>query len=106
MNDWLNYKGSGSSRAYMGDTIAHSVLKEIFTEPDPATLMKERTAYIRLIESLLTKANKLLDELESADKSVAEISATIKDKTRKDKNYDASGLLQRKKNVFNQAGYY
>ena len=97
MNDWLDYKGSGSSRACMDNTIAHSVLKEIFTEPGPATLMKERTAYIRLIESLLTKANKLLDELESADKSVAEISATIKDKIRKDKNYDASGLLQRKK---------
>ena len=97
MNDWLEYKGSGSSRAYMGDTIAHSVLKEIFTEPDPLTRMKERTAYIRLMESLLTKANKLLDELESADKSVAEISATIKDKTRKDKNYDVNGLLQRKK---------
>ena len=97
MNDWLDYKGSGSSRAYTDNTIAHSVLKEIFTEPGPATRMKERAAYIRLIESLLTKANKLLDELESADKSVAEISATIKDKIRKDKNYDASGLLQRKK---------
>ena len=24
MNDWLDYKGSGSSRAYMGDTIAHA----------------------------------------------------------------------------------
>ena len=24
MNDWLDYKGSGSSRAYMGDTISHA----------------------------------------------------------------------------------
>ena len=23
MNDWLDYKGSGSSRAYMGETLAH-----------------------------------------------------------------------------------
>ena len=97
MNDWLDYKGSGSSRAYMGDTIAHSVLEEVFNEPNNATLLKQRMAYIRLIESLLAKANKLLDELESADKSVAEINATIKDKTRKDKNYDVSGLLQRQK---------
>ena len=97
MNDWLDYKGSGSSRAYMGDTIAHSVLEEVFNETDNVTLMKQRMAYIRLIESLIAKANKLLDELESADKSVAEINATIKDKTRKDKNYDVSGLLQRQK---------
>lgn len=97
MNDWLDYKGSGSSRAYIGDTIAHSVLEEVFNETNNVTLMKQRMAYIRLIESLLAKANKLLDELESADKSVAEINATIKDKTRKDKNYDVSGLLQRQK---------
>ena len=25
MNDWLDYKGSGSSRAYMGDTISHGL---------------------------------------------------------------------------------
>ena len=97
MNDWLEYKGSGSSRAYMGDTIAHSVLEKVFNETNNATLLKQRMAYIRLIESLLAKANKLLDELESADKSVAEINATIKDKTRNDKNYDVSGLLQRQK---------
>ena len=97
MNDWLDYKGSGSSRAYIGDTIAHSVLEEAFNETNNVTIMKQRMAYIRLIESLLAKANKLLDELESADKSVAEINATIKDKTRKDKNYDVSGLLQRQK---------
>ena len=91
MNDWLDYKGSGSSRAYMGDTIAHDYRSE------RDALIKQREAYDRLSKSLVAKAHKLLDELESADKSVAEISATIKDKTRKDKNYNTSGLLQRKK---------
>ena len=91
MNDWLNYKGSGSSRAYMDDTISHDYRSE------REALIKQRQAYDRLSKSLVAKAHKLLDELESADKSVAEISTTIKDKTRKDKNYNTSGLLQRKK---------
>ena len=91
MNDWLDYKGSGSSRAYMDDTISHDYRSE------REALIKQRQAYDRLSKSLVAKAHKLLDELESADKSVAEISATIKDKTRKDKNYNTSGLLQRKK---------
>ena len=91
MNDWLEYKGSGSSRAYMGNTITHSYKSE------QEALQKQKDAYDRLSKSLVAKANKLLDELESADKSVAEIGATIKDKTRKDRNYNTSGLLQRKK---------
>ena len=91
MNDWLDYKGSGSSRAYMGDTIIHE--RRVATE----ALMKQRNAYDQLSRALVDKANKLLDELESADKSVTEINATIKDKTREDKNYNTNGLLQRKK---------
>lgn len=91
MNDWLDYKGSGSSRAYMGDTIIHE--RRVATE----ALMKQRNAYDQLSKALVDKANKLLDELESADKYVAEISATIRDKTREDKNYNTNGLLQRKK---------
>ena len=91
MNDWLEYKGSGSSRAYMGDTIIHE--RRTATE----ALQKQRDAYDRQSKALVEKADKLLDELESADKSVAEISATIKDKTREDKNYNTNGLLQRKK---------
>ena len=91
MNDWLDYKGSGSSRAYMGDVIAHD------SRSEREALLKQREAYDRLSKALVEKANKLLDELESADKSVAEISATIKDKTREDKNYNTHALLQRKK---------
>ena len=93
MNDWLDYKGSGSSRAYAAnDFIAHG-----FRSEKTEALMKQRDAYDRLSKSLVAKANKLLDELESADKSVADISATIRDNTRKDRNYNANGLLQRKK---------
>ena len=92
MNDWLDYKGSGSSRAYAAnDVISHDYRSE------REALVKQRDAYDRLSKELVAKADKLLDELESADKSVAEISATIKDKTRKDKNYNTSGLLQRQK---------
>ena len=93
MNDWLDYKGSGSSRAYAAnDFIAHGSRSE-----KTEALMKQRDAYDRLSKSLVAKANKLLDELESADKSVADIGATIRDNTRKDKNYNTNGLLQRKK---------
>ena len=93
MNDWLDYKGSGSSRAYAAnDFIAHGSRSE-----KTEALMKQRDAYDRLSKSLVAKANKLLDELESADKSVANIGATIRDNTRKDKNYNTNGLLQRKK---------
>ena len=91
MNDWLDYKGSGSSRAYNGDVLMHNYRSE------REALVKQRDAYDQLSRALVAKADKLLDELESADKSVAEISATMKDKTRKDKNYNTSGLLQRQK---------
>lgn len=91
MNDWLDYKGSGSSRAYNGGILMHNYRSE------REALIKQRDAYDQLSRALVDKANKLLDELESADKSVAEISATIKDKTREDKNYNTNGLLQRKK---------
>ena len=91
MNDWLDYKGSGSSRAYNGDVLMHNYRSE------REALIKQRDAYDRLSRALVAKADKLLEELETADKSVAEISATMKDKTRKDKNYNTSGLLQRQK---------
>lgn len=33
MNDWLDYKGSGSSRAYMGETIEHYGVKGMKWDP-------------------------------------------------------------------------
>ena len=109
MNDWLDYKGSGSSRAYMGDTIGHGFFREkvdkvVKVVGDEMNSQKkgyadahQKVAYKKLIYALIEKANKILDEFEAADASVAEISATIRDKTRKDKNYNTNGLLQRKK---------
>ena len=91
MNDWLDYKGSGSARAYDSAILMHNYRSE------REALIKQRNAYDQLSKALVDKADKLLDELESADKSVAEVSATMKDKTRKDKNYNTSGLLQRQK---------
>ena len=87
MNDWLDYKGSGSSRAYMGDTIAHNA----------EALYKQREAYDRLSKALIEKAYKQLDELKAVQESVTKIDDTIRQKTDKDKNYNANGLLQRKK---------
>ena len=93
MNDWLNYKGSGSSRAYAAnDFIAHGSHSE-----KTEALIKQRDAYDRQSKALVAKADKLLNELESADKSVADIGATIRDNIRKDRNYNTNGLLQRKK---------
>ena len=47
MNDWLNYKGSGSSRAYMGDILVHG-LSGIQTNKDKAELETKR----ELLESI------------------------------------------------------
>ena len=47
MNDWLDYKGSGSVRAYMGDTISHGLFG-IQTNKDKAELETKR----ELLESL------------------------------------------------------
>ena len=93
VNDILCHYGitPGTAREYINGIIAHSYRSE------REALIKQRNAYDQLSKALVEKADKLLDELESADKSLAEIIATIKDKTREDKNYNAKGLEQRKK---------
>ena len=95
MNDWLNYKGSGSSRAYMGDTIAHK--KGPLLDNSYEAVNKQRAAYDRLSKALIEKAYKQLDELKAVQESVTKIDDTIRQKTKEDKNYNANGLLQRKK---------
>ena len=95
MNDWLNYIGSGSSRAYMGDTIAHK--KGPLYDNSQEALLKQREAYDRLSKALIDKAYKQLDELKAVQESVTKIDDTIRQKTEEDKNYNANGLLQRKK---------
>ena len=95
MNDWLEYKGSGSSRAYMGDTIAHK--KGPLYDNSQEALYKQREAYDELSKALIEKAYKQLDELKAVQESVTKIDDTIRQKTKEDKNYNANGLLQRKK---------
>ena len=95
MNDWLDYIGSGSSRAYMGETIAHK--KGPLYDNSQEALLKQRKAYDELSKALIEKAYKKLDELKAVQESVTKIDDTIRQKTKEDKNYNANGLLQRKK---------
>ena len=95
MNDWLDYIGSGSSRAYMGETIAHK--KGPLYDNSQEALLKQRKAYDELSKALIEKAYKKLDELKAVQESVTKIDDTIRKKTEEDKNYNANGLLQRKK---------
>ena len=95
MNDWLDYKGSGSSRAYMGETIAH--IKGPLYDNSQEALLKQRKAYDELSKALIEKAYKKLDELKAVQESVTKVDDTIRQKTNEDKNYNANGLLQRKK---------
>ena len=95
MNDWLDYIGSGSSRAYMGETIAHK--KGPLYDNSQEALLKQRKAYDELSKALIEKAYKKLDELKAVQESVTKMDDTIRQKTEEDKNYNANGLLQRKK---------
>lgn len=88
MNDWLDYKGSGSTRAYMGDTISHGLFG-IQTNKDKAELETKR----ELLESLeidlrnarlnseacSKKIVKLENEKKELDRNIAELNAAYKD---------------------------
>ena len=95
MNDWFDYKGSGSSRAYMGETIAHK--KGPLYDNSQEALLKQRKAYDELSKALIEKAYKKLDELKAVQESVTKVDDAIRQKTNEDMNYNANGLLQRKK---------
>ena len=96
MNDWLEYKGSGSSRAYSNDILMHSgEYTKRYTLNNAE--YKQRKAYYELGEALIEKAYKKLDELKAAQEHVTKIDDTIRQKTNEDKNYNTNGLLQRKK---------
>ena len=79
----------------MGDTIAHK--KDPLYDNSQTALYKQREAYDRLSKALIERAYKQLDELKVVQESVTNIDDTIRQKTREDKNYNANGLLQRKK---------
>ena len=50
MNDWLNYKGSGSARAYANDVIAHSAAPSIENARKMASMRSSlKSAYNELL---------------------------------------------------------
>lgn len=79
MNDWLNYKGSGSSRAYMGDTISHGLFG-IQTKKDKAEMAnKQKEADIRLLNAYKERKNKLEVELNKLKPRLKDYAQSIKD---------------------------
>lgn len=76
MNDWLDYKGSGSSRAYMGDTIAHSARTMLDKAREYAsTRSSVKSAYDELLK-LDREITELGNELKTAAKSRQKIIKT------------------------------
>ena len=93
MNDWLDYKGSGSSRAYMGDTISHRLFG-IQTKNDKAEadrrLLNEKKEQLSSLEIDLRNAwlnseacTKKIVELENKKKKLDQDMAHL-DKLYKD----------------------
>ena len=66
MNDWLDYKGSGSSRAYMGDTMQHGNANS-----------KQEVADRRLYESLRDAEDKLIEEMRGYNKRIDDAKSKI-----------------------------
>lgn len=51
MNDWLDYKGSGSSRAHMGNTISHGVMASVDNVRKVAAMRSSvKSAYNELLK--------------------------------------------------------
>ena len=79
MNDWLDYKGSGSSRAYMGNTISHGLFG-IQTKKDKDDMAnKQKNADIRLLNAYKTKKNNLEVELNKLKTQLKDCAQSIKD---------------------------
>ena len=74
MNDWLDYKGSGSSRAYMGNTISHDLFG-IQTKKDN----KQKEADIRLLNAYKERKNKLEVKLNKLKPQLKDYAQSIKD---------------------------
>ena len=88
MNDWLDYIGSGSARAYMGDTISHGLFG-IQTKKDKAELETKRELLESLeidlrnarlnAEACSKKIVRLENEKKELDRNITELSAAYKD---------------------------
>lgn len=76
MNDWLTYKGSGSSRSYIGETLAHYGVKgmkwdpsKLFGKPDLSgkQITDQVNATERYISALTDQYNKYGEEYGEAN---------------------------------------
>ena len=71
MNDWLDYKGSGSARAYANDVIAHSAAPSIENAREMATIRSSlKSAYNELL-TLDNDITKLGNQLSRSDISTS-----------------------------------
>lgn len=65
--------------------------KEAITDSE----IRQRDAYGRLVDALIEKANKELNELQKAHDNILKIKRMRRENKRTDKNYNPNGLLQR-----------
>ena len=92
MNDWLDYKGSGSARAYMGDILAHGLFSNTEAKQREADmrLLKAKRELIETIKNDLRNARlntsacskklaRLENEKKELDQKITELSAAYKD---------------------------
>ena len=80
MNDWLDYKGSGSSRAYMGDILAHGLFSE--------TAAKQREADMRLLNAKRELLASLEIDVRNADLNAQAMSKKIIENGKLKKKYE------------------
>ena len=89
MNDWLDYKGSGSSRAYMGDTIAHGA--------------KTSVENARKIAAMRSSVKSAYDELRKLDWAVTDLGNQLYDydgpNIKTSNNAKAAALDSKYKNI-------
>ena len=89
MNDWLDYKGSGSSRAYMGDTISHGT--------------KTSVENARKIAAMRSSVKSAYDELRKLDWAVTDLGNQLFDydgpNIKTSNNAKAAALDSKYKNI-------
>ena len=89
MNDWLDYKGSGSSRAYMGDTMSHAA--------------KPAVENARKLAAMRSSVKSAYDELRKLDWAVTDLGNQLYDydgpNIKTSNNAKASALDSKHKNI-------
>ena len=89
MNDWLDYKGSGSSRAYMGDTMSHAA--------------KPAVENTRKIAAMRSSVKSAYDELRKLDWAVTDLGNQLYDydgpNIKTSNNAKAAALDSKYKNI-------